>query len=418
MISTAGLQVLGTLLRKDLRTSRWFIAGLALWLVCNRLIHSGIGLGSYPATLIEYVPSLLAVLWGATNGDSRDRNHLFERTHLPINVYHLWLTSAVFPVIIITVSALLAQIQNLAAGSDYSALFCLLPNLLALFMLSCFVSSISSSRTAVVAGISIIIIGPFIIQPFHLQSVAAWGIFFGTNLSILLFLMLRGMICTPIRIGIYIIVIAAAVIVPSIPKARESLQDRYNEHFSPHIYAPADKAVTILPMSNRKFVVNAAQYRNERTGEVYIHRFESNWHVAWADKNGGVYVLESVPDEHSARIALWKTRSGSYRTLIRLPLQPNFDTLCTSGHFASVDPSGHYMIARLPALRNSSADLWLFDLKLKTGQVVFQNAAHLNPGQTRWIADTALIPSYRLRVVKVSTSTKTAVCTGSERISR
>lgn len=402
---TTSSHALGALLRKDFRISRWFIAGSILSLAANRLVHCNSITDRYPAVFIGCIPAAMAVLWGATNGSRQESDRSFERTHLPINIYHLWLMSAGFPVAVMLMAVRMFQTYDFAVGANYSAYSNPALELPALFMLSYFVSSVFTSRIAIVVGVSAIIVGPFIMQPFQIQTVFAWGVLVGATLAMLLSLALRGTVRADIRLGICAAVMVIAAVAPSAATVCRSLQNIYKEQFTPHIYTPTDTAITISDIKTSDPGASIARYRNARTDETYLHRFESDWHAAWADARGGVYFLESNPTGRRSKITRWETKTGSYRTLIELPLRPDFDTLCSPGHFASVDPTERYMVARLPSPMNSSADLWLFDLKLRKGQVVCQNAAFFNPSRTRWIANRALIPSYRSRVIEVNVST-------------
>lgn len=407
-------QAIKGLLNKDINESRLLIIGLILLLVAGRLMQSALDVDRYLSTFLQYSPCLLIALWGATNGDPRNHKRLYERTHLPVSVYRLWLVSFAIPIIILSsIVAVLPRIFDVAASIYTSADLNSMPVMLGIFAFSYFIASVSSQRLALVVGVIGIICGQTVLQFLGSDApVIAWIAVAGSAAAVLLSLVLKGIIRADFSRALCIAIVVIAVFVPLRAKVSEVLKHERREPFVAHSYTAANKTITIKAINSRlsdgKAEPNMAEFRDTRTGVVHTHIFKAGWHAAWVDRRWIAYFLESDPTNQGSEITQWDIKTDKYRIIMRLPLQPDFETLCKPGHFASVDPSGRYMIARLPAVQNSSVDLWLIDLKHGRGRVVIQNAAYFNPNGARWLTGRALVPSYRSRIIEVALPAGTA----------
>lgn len=410
---TRSWQVTQALLGKEISDSRGMILGLILLLAARQLLPSQSVLDRYLASFLDYAPVLLAVLWGASNGDPRNRRRLFERTHLPASVYQLWLVSFVCPMVILFAALRWSEILSETTGAGSPAVPGSAPEMLLFFALSYFVSCIWSQGLAVVIGVSAIVAGPHIIQSLELDAdVLAWSGAIGSSAAVALYLVLKGIARADVSRGLCVVLLLVAIMVPSTANICTALL-KPGAPFEPHILTSANGATTIraIDLQGTPFCGGRtmAEFCDKRTGKVCTHVFTSGWHAAWVGMDGAAYFLESDPANRAAKITRWNTRTDSFETVTTLPLRPDFDSLCESGHFASVDPSGHCMIARLAAVQNSSVDLWLIDLKKGRGRVVMQSASYFDPSGARWLRGRVLVPSYRSRIIQVDLATGKAV---------
>lgn len=393
-------------LDKDIHESRLLILGLLLLSAIARSMQSMAVNDRYLLSFSQCAPGLLVVLWGATNGDPRSKGRPFERAHLPVSAFQLWLVSFGLPAAILSIVAWLFAALDSATYANADAIASTgmngAPALLGLFAFTYFISSISSQRLALVIGVLATVTSPAVTQSVGWGSSTLFtGAAVGFSMLTLLSIALRGIVRADIVRAIVVALPVTAVAVILVVKTSEAVRNQAHEPFVPHTYTSDTKAITVKVVGPGSSSQNVGEFRDLRTKETFTHRFKAGWHAAWVCHDRIAYVLESDTVRRDARITSWDVKSGRIRTVVRLPLRPDLGTLCEGGHFASVDPTGRYMIARLAGVQNSSSDLWLIDLKRGKRRVVIQNAAYTNPSNARWLRRRVLVPSYRSRIIEI-----------------
>lgn len=357
--------------------------------------------------LLKYLPGLIAMLWGATNGDSQNPKRTFERANLPVSNNLILTVTYGLPCCLLLITSQITIYADFYFNGGSIEISSLIVPLLAIFSFAYFVSLLYSQRAGLVAGV--LAVTMLIGSEFGNSGglLLEWCLFVGSMIAVLLITLCKPFMRRSSRRSIGIGIVAFCVAIPMAVIIVPKMLMSNVQEFCAHTYTTPDKTITIQATksaySSARFDQDVAEFKDVDTGKTCMHTFESGWHAAWVVNARIAYFLESDDARNGAMVTRWDTQTDKLSVVARIPVKPNWETLCCNDHFASVDPSGRYMIARLPAIRNASVDLWLIDLRKGMALVLIQNAAYFQPNATRWLPGKALVPSYQSRIIQVDT---------------